>query len=325
MNESPVQVNDFIRQREKDWQRLEMLIAKRQGRAPLSADDVRELGQLYRAVASDLALARRDYPDQRVTIFLNGLLTRAHSFIYQQDVSDFRQFVRYFTHTIPQAFRQNASFVLVAFLLFIVPAVVGFRLTSLHPHTGDALGLTEQRRLLAERETWTDIPVEQRPYASAFIMSNNIRVAILAFGGGAAFGVFTLYVLVFNGLVIGGVLGLAAHYEMSDTLVAFIVGHGVVELSIIFMAGGAGLALGWALLNPGAYSRRDALSLAARRVVPLVVLAIPLLIVAGLIEGYLSPTDTPFALRAGVGIVTGIMLYLYLFSFGRDKGLLKDL
>jgi uncharacterized membrane protein SpoIIM required for sporulation len=316
MNESPVHVNEFIRQREQDWQRLESLIAQRQGR---TARDVRELGQLYRAVASDLALARRDYPNQRVTSFLNGLLTRAHSFIYQQDVSDFRQFIRYFTHTIPQAFRQNAVFVLAAFLLFIVPAVVGFRLTSQNPLTGDALGLSEQRQLLAERETWTDIPLEQRPYASAFIMSNNIRVAILAFGGGAAFGLFTLYVLVFNGLVLGGVLGLAAHYGMADTLAAFIVGHGVIELSIIFMAGGAGLALGWSLLNPGLYTRRDALGLAARRVVPLVVLAIPLLIVAGLIEGYLSPTDTPFVVRGGVGLITGILLYLYLGISGNIK------
>lgn len=318
-------MNEFIRQRERDWQRLEGLIARRQGRAPLTAHDVRELGQLYRAVASDLALARRDYPDQRVTIFLNGLLTRAHSYIYQQDVSDFRQFIRYFTYVIPQTFRENLRFVLAAFLLFTVPAVVGFRLTSTNPLAGDALGLTEQRQLLAERETWIDIPLEQRPYASAFIMSNNIRIAILAFGGGAAFGVFTLYVLVFNGLMIGGVLGLAAHYEMADTLVAFIVGHGVVELSIIFIAGGAGLALGWALLNPGAYTRRDALGLAARRVVPLVVLAVPLLIASGLIEGYISPTELPFWVRAGVGLGTGLLLYLYLGFAGKDKAPVKYL
>ncbi len=311
-------VNEFIQQREKDWQRLETLINQHKGRKPLNAREVHELGTLYRAVTSDLALARRDYSDQRVTLFLNQLLTRTHSFIYQQDVSDFRQLVRYFTHRIPQVFRQTAVFTLVAFLLFIVPAITGYRLAYTNPDSADMLGLAAQRESLADQETWTDIPLEERPFMSAFIMSNNIRIAILAFGGGVSFGLFTIYILMMNGLTIGAVMGLAAHYGMGQPLLAFIIGHGVIELSVVFIAGGGGLQLGWALLNPGPYTRRDSLALAARRAVTLAVVSIPLLIMAGLIEGFISPSELPFLMRAGVGIGSGILLYSYLSLTGRS-------
>ncbi len=313
-----MQVNEFIRLREKDWQRLEQLVTRRARQTPLSAREVHELGQLYRAVASDLALARRDYPNQPVVILLNQLLTRAHSFIYQQDVSDPKQFARYFSERIPRVFRQSSLFILCAFILFIIPAVIGFRLMDTAPENAQVLGLESERETLAAQQTWTDIPVEERPYASAFIMSNNIRVALLAFAGGVAFGVFTIYILVTNGLMVGGVLGLAVHYGLGGSLLTFIIGHGVIELSIIFIAGGAGLALAWSLLNPGVYTRRDALALKARQIVPLAVLAIPALIVAGTIEGFISPSDLPFAVHALVGIGSGLLLYAYLILIGRN-------
>jgi uncharacterized membrane protein SpoIIM required for sporulation len=154
---------------------------------------------------------------------------------------------------------------------------------------------------------------------SAFIMSNNVRVAILAFGGGIAWGLFSVYVLAMNGLTVGAVLGLAANYDMGPTLIGFMVAHGVIELSVIFIASGAGLQLGWALLNPGRYTRRDALGLASRRAVTLVLAAFPLLAIAGLIEGFLSPSSASYGVRLGVGIVSGIVLYAYFLLAGRQQ------
>ena len=311
-------VNDFVKARETDWRRLEALIAAQQKRR-LSADEVYELGTLYRAVASDLALARRDYPHQRAAAFLNQLVTRAHSAIYRQDNSDLGRLLRYFTQRIPQVFRETASFTLVAFLLFVIPAIIGYRQAQFDTTLVDMLGLHDARAILEAHETWTDIPAEDRPFASAFIMTNNIRVALLAFGGGMTFGVFSVWVLMTNGLFIGAVLGLAARYGMGETLFGFVVGHGFIELSIIFIAGGAGLQLAWALLNPGDYTRKDALALAARKGIPLAVLSIPLLIVAGLIEGFISPSALPIWARAGVGILSGVCLYAYLLLVGRTS------
>lgn len=312
-------INDFIQRREHDWQRLDALIAAHRGQRRLNAREVYELGTLYRAVASDLALARRDYPQQRVTAYLNQLLMRTHSTIYQQDVSDLGQFARYFTQRIPQVFRETAVFTLAVFLLFLLPAIIGYRQAMIDPSFVDMLGLGAERAILEARETWTDIPADERPFASAFIMANNIRVALLAFGGGVSFGVFTVYILATNGLFIGAVLGLAARYGMGEALGGFVIGHGVIELSVVFMAGGAGLQLGWALLNPGTYTRKDALALAARKAVTLAVLAIPLLIIAGLIEGFISPSGLPVWVRAGVGVGSGALMYGYLLLAGRES------
>jgi uncharacterized membrane protein SpoIIM required for sporulation len=319
--QNTINTNDFIASREKDWKRLETLLARRRGRDSLNADEVRELGNLYRAITSDLAIARRDYPQQRVTTFLNQLTLRTHSFIYQQDVSDLRPLVRYWTHTLPQTFRDTWLFTFVAFLMFFVPAAVGFTLAANNPSIASPLGLDGQRQILSEGEVWTNIPIEERPYISGLIMANNIRVAILAFGGGVGFGVFTVYVLITNGLTIGATLGLAAHYGLGNTLVEFMVGHGMIELSIIFIAGGAGLQLGWALLNPGPYTRRDGLALAARRAITLLLCAFPLLIIAGLIEGFVSPSDFPFIGKLAVSLGTGVILYGYLALVSREKNL----
>jgi uncharacterized membrane protein SpoIIM required for sporulation len=308
--------NDFIRLREKDWARLEQLLNSRGGRRALDAAQVRELGVLYRAVISDLACARRDYEGQRVTIYLNQLLTRAHSYIYQEDVSDLKRFARYFSDTIPNTFRQSLRYTVTAFLLFVLPAIVAFRLAYANPDIAPTLGLEAQRDALANQTTWTDIPVQDRPYASAFIMSNNIRIAILAFGGGMILGLFAAYLLAVNGILFGAVLGLAFHYGMGMELLDFVFAHGLLELSVIFISGGAGLQIGHALINPGRHTRRDAVNLAAQRAVPLIVLAIPALVVAGLIESFVSPTGDPFVVKVLVGLGAVALLYGYLFFVG---------
>ncbi len=200
--------------------------------------------------------------------------------------------------------------------MFIIPAIIAFVGVNRDPMLADSIGLGDERRILSEGRTWTNIPVGQRPYASAFIMQNNIRISILAFGGGMLFGLFTVYVLTTNGMMIGATLGLAAHYGMGSSLIQFISGHGVIELSVIFISGGAGLHLGWALFNPGRFSRRDSVVLAARRSLPLVVSALPLLVIAGLIEGFFSPSNAPFWTHIAVGAVSGLILYSYLLLVG---------
>src|SRR5258708_39983976 len=95
----------------------------------------------------------------------------------------------------------------------MIPAIVGYCMMLSSPENADLLNLEQERDTLAQHDTWTSIPMNERPYASTFIMSNNIRMAILAFGGGIALGLFSVYLLIFNGLVIGGGGGAAAPYD----------------------------------------------------------------------------------------------------------------
>ena len=123
-------------------------------------------------------------------------------------------------------------------------------------------------------------------------MQNNIQVSIIAFAGGVLAGIPTAWILLLNGLILGGLTGLTANYGLASGLWTFVIGHGVIELSVIFMAGGAGLSLGWAIFKPGLFSRRDALMLAARKSIILIFGGALLLIIAGLIEGFISPAAT---------------------------------
>jgi len=173
---------------------------------------------------------------------------------------------------------------------------------------------------IEDGEMWTNIPINERPYASGFIMRNNIQVTFLAFGSGMLAGLATVWVLVFNGLLLGGLSGLTAHYGLAGELWTFVIAHGVVELSVIIMAGGAGLRLGWAIIHPGDYRRREALALAANRAVRLIIGCVPLLVFAGLIEGFISPAENlPWPLHWAVGLGTGALLYAYLLLAGRPR------
>jgi uncharacterized membrane protein SpoIIM required for sporulation len=132
--------------------------------------------------------------------------------------------------------------------------------------------------------------------------------------------VVTLWIMVFNGLLLGSVTGLTAHYGVAFELWTFVIGHGVVELSVIFIAGGAGLMLGWSVIQPGLLRRRDALALAGRRAVRLIVGCVPLLVLAGLIEGFISPNENlPAAVKWAVGLGSGLLLYSYLYFAGREQ------
>lgn len=318
--------DQFYRSRQADWKALAGLLDNAQKKLHLSPEQVNTLGQLYRAATSDLALAQRDYPRHQVTAYLNQLVARAHAVVYQGEPLAWKRLWRFVRVGYPRLFRETWPFILTAALLFIIPAVLSGFIVYFQPDASQWLLPAEAqdlRETIEQKDLWTDIPIAERPYASSFIMRNNIQVSFLAFGSGVTAGIWTVWVMVFNGLMLGGLTGLTGHYGVGWELWEFVIGHGVVELSVIFIAGGAGLSLGWAILRPGLLRRRDALALAARRSVRLIIMCVPLLVLAGTIEGFISPSETiPAFVKWGVGIGTGEGLYGYLlFSGRRDKGI----
>ena len=148
---------------------------------------------------------------------------------------------------------------------------------------------------------------------------NNVRVAVAAFAGGLTAGALTLYLLVANGAFLGTVLAVVQGYGLSGGLLTFTAAHGPLEISCIVLSGGAGLRLAWALLRPGDRSRRDALRLAGAQAIRVMLLIIPALGVAGILEAFLSPSDAPIALKISVGVVVGLALWSYIFLVGRPS------
>jgi uncharacterized membrane protein SpoIIM required for sporulation len=318
-----MQADQFYQSRQADWKALTQLLDRSQrGLEQLSPEDINALGRLYRAATSDLALAQRDFPNQRVTAYLNQLVARAHAVLYRSEPLAFGRLWRFATTGFPRVYRETLAFTLIAALLLIIPAIVAGVGTAWQPAAARWMLPAETQQLIPtieRKELWTHIPIEERPYASSFIMRNNIQVAFLAFGGGMLAGTFTVWAMVSNGLILGGLTGLTAHYGVGFELWTFVVGHGVIELSVIYIAGGSGLMLGWAILQPGLLRRRDALALAARKAVRLVIGCVPLLVIAGLIEGFISPaTSLPWPIHWGVGLGSGVLLYSYLLLAGRE-------
>jgi uncharacterized membrane protein SpoIIM required for sporulation len=319
-----MRTDEFYQSRKDDWDALSKLLEQSQkDMRGLSESQVRDLARLYRAATSDLALAKRDFPRNEITAYLNQLVARAHAVVYRSEPLALNRMWRFATRDFPRLFRETWIFTFMAALFFIIPGVASGIGTYVQPGLATLLLPPQMHRLISiveDKELWIDIPVEERPYISAFIMRNNIQVSFLAFASGLTMGSMTVWVLFLNGLIIGTLTGLTAFHGIGFELWTFVIGHGVIELSVIFMAGGSGLMLGWSILRPGLLRRRDSLAQAARKAVYLLLGAVPWLVVAGTIEGFISPSETiAIPIKWMVGIMSGIFLYGYLLLAGRER------
>jgi uncharacterized membrane protein SpoIIM required for sporulation len=315
-------IDEFVAARRDRWERLEALIAQARGRqgARLSADELEQLGRFYRQTTSDLAIARRDFPRDRVTRYLESLVARAHPVVYRPPTRSWSSIPRFFTHTFPQAFRESWRYTLVAFLLFAMPFLVTFAGTLLDPTVGRVVMPHSPFVDQVERgESWLEIERVDRAVAASFIATNNIQVTFLAFAGGVLFGLGTVYILIYNGLSIGAVAGLATVYGLGEDLLGFVSPHGGIELTVIFIAGGAGLRMGYALLRPGLFTRRVALTRAAHRAIVLMGGGVVLLLIAGTIEGFISPSGLSTMAKLAIGAFNLIVLFVYLLGAGRER------
>jgi uncharacterized membrane protein SpoIIM required for sporulation len=312
-------LSHFIAARQAHWVELERLLTRSEGNGlrGFDAADIEALGRAYRLVISDLAIARRDFPDDQLTLELNGLAARAHLRLYRAPAASWKRLASFFWTDFARRVRAARGYLGVAALLLFGPALLAYLAALLDPTLRDALVPEELRQIMASGRTWTDIEPGLRGGMATVIFTNNIQVAFISFAGGVLFGLGTVYILVSNGLMLGSLLGAAQYYGVAPLLWAFISPHGYLELTCIVIAGAAGLMLGDALLRPGLLLRREALARAARRSVELVLGAAPVMVVAGLIEGFISPSEVPVAIKLAIGPIAGALLYTLLLTVGR--------
>jgi uncharacterized membrane protein SpoIIM required for sporulation len=306
------------------WQKLEDLLKIVDGRGlkGLERDQLQELGRLYRATSADLSRARAMKLSGEVQVYLNNLVVRAHNQVYQNRRNRLSDLWKFFAHGFPALVQEHILYVVAAFIVFIVPALGCYREAVLDAHfgqmellAGKPLVPDEMWHTIEHHKMWTDSAQDYSPAVAGFIATNNIKVAITAFAFGISYGIGTVLVLINNGISIGTVFGVCQDYGMAGRLATFVAGHGVIELTAIFISGGAGLLIGKAMLFPGQYSRVGSLKLAVKPAFKLFAGCVLLLLIAGSIEGFISPrTDIAPEVKYMVSLATAICLLLYLFA-----------
>jgi uncharacterized membrane protein SpoIIM required for sporulation len=305
----------WLEKRKPYWARLEQLVHQSsRGLAALSHKELQELGLLYRQTATDLAVVREDVSSKQLAAYLNQLLGRSHNLIYMGHKPKVSALVRFYRDTYPQVFRETLPQTLLALAIFAVTGVAAWMLTMHDPAFAHRLLGPHMIETIEERHMWTDSIVTIKPLASSGIMTNNLSVAFTTFALGITGGLGTIWMMVVNGLLLGGIGAATARAGMALQLWSFVAPHGVLELPAIFIAGGAGLEIARGLLFPGLLPRRDSLAEAGARATRLLLGTIPMLVVAGLIEGFFSPSAAPAAMKfvlAGA-LFTALLTYLFL-------------
>jgi len=286
----------------------------RSGRAGvrnLTHSELEELALLYRQTASDLATIREDSSSGNLAHYLNQLLGRAHNLIYMGRRSRPSGIIKFYRETFPEIFLDTLPYTATACAVFWVVAALGAVLATVNPAFQANLLGPNMMETIEKRQMWTHSIVTIKPIASSAIMTNNLSVSFSTFALGITGGLGTIWMLALNGLLFGVVNAACWQAGMLQQLWSFVAPHGVLELPAIYMAGGGGLLIAKGLLFPGMLPRRLSLVREAGRGVRLVLGIIPLLIVAGTIEGFVSPSDLPVALKYGVAAGMLCLLLLY--------------
>lgn len=320
-----------MRKRGPAWERLERLLdrAGRSGLRGLAAPELFELGRLYRWTTSDLAYAQGHGFDPQVVHYLNRLTARAHAHVYGSTVETGRaRFFRFFTQTFPCEFRRSFAYVALCIALTVLWTCAAYAIVAHDPAHAYALlpeSIVPAHITKSLHDSNFAFGPDQSAAMSSFIITNNIRVSYGAFALGiVTLGAGTLYVIIFNALMLGSLGALFARAGFGADFWATIAPHGVIELTAIQIAGAAGLLIAAGVLLPGRMRRRDAIAQNSRRAGVLIAGVTAMLCVAGIIEGFFSPLRFPAEVRAGVGAFTALALIAYFGLCGSKKTATTD-
>ncbi len=303
----------WLEARKALWQDIESALPDLEDRRPITPDSLRSAVLNYPELARDVAIARRESPGSRVTRYLETVYVRLHRALYRPARNTRDDIAYLLTREIPDIVSSLRLQILSVSAGFILTALMGWLLVSSYPETVSLFASPGMIRTVEGGKLWTEglLNITPSSVLSLEIFTNNIMVAITTVVLGALYGLGTIYIIGLNGFMIGGIFAFTAHHNLDGKLFEFILAHGVVELSVIAVAGAVGFSIGESLARPGHRSRTAAFRHACRRGAKLMALCCLFLVGAGLIEGYISPDPIygmPVRWTVGFG-------YWFLFLF----------
>ncbi len=304
----------FQRRYEASWDRLDALLQRRRG---VRTSDIPELIRMYRELTSHLSYAQTYFPEHDVTRRLNALAARANLAIYGKRSGEWSDVWRFISGGFPKALRKAAPFFLTAWFMMLAGAVIGFVTVQLFP--GAIYALLPSQFIQGFHPSQTGPHAVDAPVMSSLIMTNNIRVAIFAFLGAFTLGIYTCVILYQNGLILGALAAVFLQAHRSLIFWSLILPHGCIELTAIAVSGASGLMIAYRLIVPGQRTRLFALRHAAVEGGKLLFGAALLLMVAGTIEGFFTPSVAPIPVKYGLAGTTVFLLVLYFGFAGRSR------
>ena len=315
----------FIKKHKDKWQQFEDILSKK---ITVSPD---QLSDLYIEITDDLSYAKTFYPTSKVVAYLNGVAATAHLKIYVTKKESKNRFISFFKTEFPLAFYQHQKQLLIAFSVFLFFAIVGaFSAANDVDFVRVILGDSYVNMTLENIEKGDPMAVyKQQAEMDMFlgITINNIRVAMMAFVLGILCSIGTLFVMMQNGIMLGSFLyffydkGLL--WESSRTIWI----HGTIEISVIIIAGCAGMVLGNGILFPKTYSRLASFKRSIKEGLKIMVSTIPFFIVAGFLEGFVTRhTEMPdwLAIFIIISSLSLIVFYYIIYPIQITQKLQKD-
>ncbi|KAM3090779.1 stage II sporulation protein M [Phormidesmis sp. 146-35] len=311
-------VKRWIARREPNWKLLDALLTRveKRGLRSLQTNEIKQLASLYRSVSADLARARTNQAVVGNTLVhdLQQLASRGYSQIYQGSRrQEWKAILDFYRWGFPAVVQETWVCIAIATALFILGGLIGWWFAWRDSAFMSLFVPDEMLRMVRDdRKLWMGSILGTEPTASSQIMINNIMVSFRAIAGGMTLGIITVLLLFFNGLMIGTIGTLVGQNDLAFPFWAFVFPHGSLELPAIFLAGGAGLLIARGILLPGKFRRADALKFYGLQAAQLVCGLVPMLVIAGAIEGFFSPNP---AIPDLLKYITGIVLFVLLISY----------
>jgi uncharacterized membrane protein SpoIIM required for sporulation len=309
-------IQRWIARREPHWQTLEQLLdrAEKTGLKSLTPQQIHELASLYRSVSADLARARTHQVGEVMIRDLQQLTSRGYAQVYQGTRrQEWGQVVEFYRSGLAQVLRETLVYTLLSTTIFLVSALIAWWCTWSDPNFIELVVPESLIKLVRDDgELWMGRIMGNSPGESSGIMTNNIGVCLRSIAGGLLAGLGTLYILVFNGLMLGGVAALVAQNNLAYPFWAFVLPHGALELPAIFISGGAGLLIAKTLLFPEGYRRLDGFKVTGPKIAQIIFGMIPMLLIAGTIEGFISPNP---AIPDFVKYLLGTVIFCALIAY----------
>ena len=310
-------VDEFVERNTPTWDRLAQLTKKAGGRGNrLRPNELDELVTTYQRASTHLSLARTRFNDPALAARLSSLVGQAGSVVYGTRPATARSVWTFISETFPAAMWHSRWFILISTLVFIVPAfAVGGWLSNDAEALDELVPAEIQEEYVNEAfaDYYTELDSTQ---FFATVTTNNIQVGILAFAAGILLVLPSVAILAFNGLNVGVAGGMFHAVGDAWQFWSLILPHGLLELTAVFIAGGAGLRLGWTLIDPGDRRRSDALVAEGRRAVAIVIGLVGVFTISGLVEGYITGAPWPIEVRLAVGAAIWAAFCAYAGVFG---------